>query len=196
MDKSILTQHIARHRGVLDELGAACEKDFSYWVDLSARALSQGKTCFFFGNGGSASDAQHLATEFVVRFQDNRPAWPALALGTDTSMVTAIGNDLGFENLFSRQIEALGRPEDLAIGISTSGTSPNVLKGLNQAHHQKMRTILLTSQRCVTHSETIDVVLRVPSMETALIQEMHILLGHSLCEALEVQYKEKTMTST
>jgi len=158
---------------------------FSDWVEVSSLALRQGKKLLFFGNGGSAADAQHLATELTVRFKTNRKALPALALTTDTSALTAIGNDFGFENLFSRQIEALGQEGDIAIGISTSGKSPNVLKAFAEARQRGLVTVGLTGENKEALSGLADIILGVPSSITARIQEMHITLGQMYCGALE-----------
>ncbi|MBI2708047.1 MAG: D-sedoheptulose 7-phosphate isomerase [Proteobacteria bacterium] len=158
---------------------------FSEWVEVSAHALQQGKKLFFFGNGGSAADAQHLAAEFTVRMKETRRALAALALTTDTSTLTAIGNDFGFDHLFSRQIEALGQEGDVAIGISTSGKSPNVLRAFEVARQKGLITVGLTGGNSGDFPPLVDILLTVPSYTTARIQEMHITLGQILCGALE-----------
>lgn len=158
---------------------------FVQWVDASTAALQAGKKLLFFGNGGSAADSQHLATEFVVRFKTNRRALAALALTTDTSLLTAVGNDLGFEYLFSRQIEALGEPGDIAIGISTSGKSPNILQAFTAARNKGLITVGLTGQTGGDLPPLCDILLPVPSTTTSRIQEMHITLGQMLCGAIE-----------
>lgn len=158
---------------------------FAEWVEVSAYALQHGKKILFFGNGGSASDAQHLATELSVRYKTNRKALAALALTTDTSTLTAIGNDLGFENLFSRQIEALAHEGDVAIGISTSGKSSNVLNGFLEARKRGLVTIGLTGGDSGDFPGHVDIMLTVPSPVVARIQEMHIALGQMFCGALE-----------
>ena len=150
-------------------------------------ALKQRNKLILFGNGGSAADAQHIAAEFVGRFAFDRPALPALALSVNTSCVTAIGNDYGFELVFSRQIEALGRPGDVAIGISTSGNSPNVLHGLTTAKKLGLHTVAMAG--CTGGKlklvDTVDHCICVPSNETPRIQECHILLGHIISELVE-----------
>lgn len=158
---------------------------FTEWVETAAFALQHGKKLLFFGNGGSAADAQHLATEFTVRFKNNRRALPALSLATDTSALTAIGNDLGFDYLFSRQIEALGCEGDMAIGISTSGKSPNVLRAFEEARKQKLITIALTGESGGDLNGKVDILLKVPSGTVSRIQEMHITLGQMFIGALE-----------
>ncbi len=150
-----------------------------------AEALRRGNKLLFLGNGGSAADAQHLAAEFVNRFLIDRPALAAIALTTDTSTLTAIGNDAGFDAVFARQIEALGRPGDLVIAISTSGNSPNVLRAVETAKQLGLGTIGFaggTGGRLVGLADTVFVV---PSAETPRIQETHITLGHALCGLVE-----------
>lgn len=173
------------HRAVAEKTFATLQADFAGWLDACTESLGSGGKLLFFGNGGSAADAQHIATELTVRFVKDRAPLPALALTTDTSTLTAIGNDFGFEHLFSRQIDALGQTGDVAIGISTSGNSPNVLKGLEAARTKKLVTIGLTGRDGGKMRGLCDILLIVPSDETARIQEMHITLGHMLCGALE-----------
>ncbi len=141
----------------------------------------------FFGNGGSAADAQHLATELIVRYGADRSPIAALALSTDTSALTAIGNDLGFAALFARQIEALCRPGDMCIGISTSGESDNVLAGLAAARAKGCIAAGLSGRDGGRMVGLADPLLIVPAQATARIQEMHITLGHMLCAALEIE---------
>ncbi len=153
--------------------------------EILVDALNQGNKVLLFGNGGSAADAQHIAAEFVGRFAFNRPALPALALSVNASSLTAIGNDYGFDVVFSRQIEALGRPGDVAIGISTSGNSPNVLKGMSAAKRITLQTIALTGCTGGELKNAADHCICVPSTDTARIQECHILIGHILSELVE-----------
>ena len=141
----------------------------------------------FFGNGGSAADAQHLAAELTIRYKKNRPAIAALALTTDTSALTAAGNDLGFEMVFARQLEALGRPGDVAIAISTSGKSANVIAGLRQARAMGLVTVAFGGKGGGDMAGLADHLLAVPSAVTARVQEMHITLGQMLCAALEIE---------
>lgn len=165
----------------------ALERPFARLVEVAVEAVRCGGKILFFGNGGSAADAQHLATELTVRYVTDRTPIAALALTTDTSALTAIGNDLGFEQLFARQIRALGRPGDLAIGISTSGKSPNVLAGLKVAKDLGLGAAALTGNDGGALQGLADPLLIVPSATTARIQEMHITLGQMLCGALERQ---------
>ncbi len=159
--------------------------EFRRLVAAAVKSLSNGGKLLFFGNGGSAADAQHLATELTVRYVRNRKAIPAIALTTDSSALTAIGNDLGFDLLFARQIEALGRPGDLAIGITTSGASSNVNKALETARRMGLTAAALTGKGGGVTKEIADPCLIVPSNTTARIQEMHIMLGQMLCGAIE-----------
>jgi len=151
------------------------------WIDC---ARGGGKILFF-GNGGSASQAQHLATELVVRYRDDRPAIAAVALTADTCVLTAGGNDMGFEKIFSRQIEALGRPGDLAFGLSTSGKSPNVNNALRLAVGRGLATAGMTGRDGGEMVRIAPNLIIVPSSNTARIQEMHLTLGHMLCLGLE-----------
>jgi D-sedoheptulose 7-phosphate isomerase len=151
------------------------------------KAVRGGGKILFFGNGGSAADAQHLATELTVRYKSNRKAIAAIALTTDTSALTAIGNDLGFDELFARQIEALGRPGDVAIAISTSGKSANIIRGLKQAKAMGLVAAALGGKGGGDMLGIADPLLIVPSDTTARIQEMHITLGQMLCGALEIE---------
>lgn len=154
-------------------------------VEQLVRCLKQGGKVLIFGNGGSAADAQHFAAELVGRFEQEREALAAVALTTDTSILTALGNDYGFDTVFARQIEALGRPQDAAVGLSTSGKSPNVLKGLDTAKRLGLFTLGLTGSFTGAFDEVCDIVLSVPSMDTPRIQESHICLIHCLCELIE-----------
>jgi D-sedoheptulose 7-phosphate isomerase len=153
--------------------------------EVLVQAFKQGNKALLFGNGGSAADAQHIAAELVGRFAFDRPALPALALSVNSSCVTAIGNDHGFDRVFSRQLEALARPGDVAIGISTSGDSPNVVKGMSTAKRMGLHTIALTGRTGGSLRESVDHCICVPSSETPRVQECHILLGHIISELVE-----------
>jgi D-sedoheptulose 7-phosphate isomerase len=150
-----------------------------------ARSIKEGRKVLLFGNGGSAADAQHIAAEFVGRFIPDRIPLPALSLATDTSALTALGNDYGFDTVFSRQVQALGNAGDIAIGISTSGNSPNVLAALDAARSKSLLTIGFTGQDGGKMNGRTDVLFRVPSRMTPRIQETHITLGHVLCELID-----------
>jgi D-sedoheptulose 7-phosphate isomerase len=154
-------------------------------AEVLTHGFRTGHKVLIFGNGGSAADAQHIAAEFVGRFVPDRPALPALSLSTDTSVLTSVGNDYGFEKVFARQIEALGQAGDSAIAISTSGNSPNVLAGIAAARNKGMYTIGLTGEGGGKMAEHVEVVFRVPTRYTPRIQETHIMIGHVLCELVD-----------
>ncbi len=178
---------LAQHKEVAAATGAELAAPFRRLVDIAVASIKADGKLLFFGNGGSAADAQHLATELTVRYVDNRTAIAAIALTTDTSALTAIGNDLGFEHLYARQIEALGRAGDVAIGISTSGRSANVKLALRQAQDMGLTAAALTGSGGGELVGLADPLLMVPSTVTARIQEMHIMLGQMLCGALEIE---------
>jgi D-sedoheptulose 7-phosphate isomerase len=184
---SFFKSEFTEHQEVARRTEAALESAFTDLVSACVTSVGGGGKLLFFGNGGSAADAQHLATELTVRYKRNRAAIAALALTTDTSALTAAGNDLGFEQVFARQIEALGREGDVAIAISTSGKSPNVLAALRQARTQGLVTAALSGKGGGDLAGLADHLLVVPSETTARIQEMHILLGQMLCGALEIE---------
>ena len=153
--------------------------------DLMTETVHRGNRVIFAGNGGSAADAQHLAAEFVSRFEFDRPGLPSLSLATDTSMITAIGNDYGYEKLFRRQLEAQSKPGDMFVGITTSGSSKNVLEAFRACTGLGVTSVAL----CGSGGDLeplVDHVLRVPSSHTPRIQECHILLGHMLCAQVEL----------
>jgi D-sedoheptulose 7-phosphate isomerase len=154
-------------------------------ADLMTDAFRQGGKAIFFGNGGSAADAQHLAGELESRFRFDRPPLPALALHANTSTLTAIGNDMGYDEVFARLLRAHARPEDVAVAISTSGTSPNVLAAAAVRAEVPFRLIALVGQNGAPLGAHADVVLAVPSQVTPRVQEAHILIGHILCELVE-----------
>jgi D-sedoheptulose 7-phosphate isomerase len=148
-------------------------------------AVRNGNKLLFAGNGGSAADAQHMAAEYVSRFKFDRPGLAAIALTTDSSILTAIGNDYGYENVFFRQVEALGRDGDLLFLSSTSGRSPNVLRAISAARRIGVTTVLLTGEGYAPVADAPDIVIVVPSVVTARIQEMHLAIGHTICEIVE-----------
>lgn len=154
-------------------------------ADECVAALQRGNKILFAGNGGSAADSQHLAAELVSRLRYNRPGLASLALTTDTSALTAIGNDYAFENIFSRQVESIGQSGDVLIGISTSGKSPNILKAFEAAHAKSIKTIGFTGAQAPLMAERCDIVLNIPHRETPKIQECHIMFGHIICAIIE-----------
>jgi D-sedoheptulose 7-phosphate isomerase len=183
-----LDAEIAEHAAVAARTHTAVAGDFARVVDVCAGALRSGHKLVLFGNGGAAAAAQHIATELVVRFNaesGHRRPMAAIALTTDTSALTAIGNDFGFDELFARQVNALCRAGDVAVGISTSGNSENVLRGLKAAKAIGAVTVGFAGEGGGRLAECVDHRLFVPSRVTARVQEMHVLLGHALCALLE-----------
>jgi len=162
-------------------------RPFAALVAETVAVFRAGGKLLLFGNGGSAADAHNIATEFAVRYKKDRAALPALGLTTDGGVMSAIGNDLGFDRLFARQIEALGKPGDLAVGISTSGRSANVLEGLKTARAMGIKTACLGGKDGGAMPALCDISIIVPSDTTARIQEMHITLGQMLCGAVEIE---------
>ena len=183
--KAFYRAELDEHEVVLRATVAQCEAPFLRLVEVAVTALEGGGKLLFFGNGGSAGDAQHLATELTVRYVRDRAPIAAIALTTDTSALTAIGNDLGYDQVFARQLQALGRAGDLAIGISTSGKSRNVIRALEVARELGLGAAALTGNDGGSLPGLADPLVIVPSRTTARIQEMHITLGQMLCGALE-----------
>lgn len=173
------------HENLLAAVRSSCAAPLDRLAKRCADALLSGGRILFFGNGGSAADAQHLAAELTVRFVSERRALAGLALTTDTSALTACANDFGFESVFSRQIEAFGRPGDVALGLSTSGNSPNVIRALETARKMEMTAAAFTGGTGGKLKNIADPLLLIPSRTTARIQEMHNLLGHILCAEIE-----------
>lgn len=156
-------------------------------VELIVDAFHEGNKVMLFGNGGSAADAQHIAAEFVNRFMIERPPLPAMALTTDTSVITSIGNDYKFDDIFLKQIKALGKEGDIAWGISTSGNSPNVLKALKEAKKMGLKTIGMTGKDGGKMAKMVDFLLNVESDSTPRIQETHITAAHVICELIDIK---------
>jgi D-sedoheptulose 7-phosphate isomerase len=157
-------------------------------IELLASSLSEGHRLLICGNGGSAADAQHLAAELIGRFERERPALPAIALTTDSSILTALSNDYRFDEVFARQVRGLGGPGDLLLAISTSGNSVNILRAIEAAHEREMGVIALTGQgggRIATQLRESDLLLAVPHTRTARIQEVHLLILHCLCDGVD-----------
>lgn len=160
-------------------------------IEVLTAALKAGNKIMIFGNGGSAADAQHIAAEFVNRFIIERPPLPAISLTTDTSVITSIGNDYDFSEIFAKQIRALGQQGDVAWGISTSGNSPNVLKGLELAKKMGLVTLAFTGKDGGAIAQVADLSLNVASNSTARIQETHITAGHAICELVDIKLFQK-----
>ncbi len=154
-------------------------------INLFRNAFQNGNKIIFAGNGGSAADAQHLAAEFVSRFEFDRPGLPALSLSTDTSMITAIGNDYGYIKLFERQLQAQAKPGDIFVGITTSGRSKNIIAAFNVCAELGVQSVAFSGAAGVVGSSP-DYILRVPSLHTPRIQECHILIGHMICAQVEL----------
>ena len=180
-------RELDEHTAVLEAVKATCKEPYAHMLAGWVAAIKDGNKIVFFGNGGSAGDAQHLATELAVRFKEDRAPIAALALTTDTSALTAIGNDYGFDHLFERQIRAIGQPGDIAVGISTSGRSNNVNRALVAAREVGMVPMGLSGRDGGEMLALCDAIVTVPSNTTARIQEMHITLGQMLCGALEIE---------
>jgi D-sedoheptulose 7-phosphate isomerase len=160
-------------------------------IDVLTAALKLGNKILLFGNGGSAADAQHIAAEFINRFLIERPPLPAIALTTDTSVITSIGNDYDFSEIFSKQIRAIGQPGDVAWGISTSGNSANVMKGLEMAKKMGLVTVAFTGKDGGNIAKIVDFSVNVSSSNTARIQETHITAGHAICELVDMKLFQK-----
>jgi D-sedoheptulose 7-phosphate isomerase len=182
---SFLRAEAQEHRDAFESLMRVLDRPFVQMLSQWESCVRAGGKILLFGNGGSASDAQHIAAELVIRYHTDRAAIASIALTTDTSALTAGANDLGFEAIFSRQVEALGRAGDVAVGISTSGKSRNVINGLREARSRGMHTSGLIGADGGEMRALCDCAIIVPSSITARIQEMHIFIGHLLCKALE-----------
>ena len=180
-----VSSEFAEHAAVQQATPDVVSADLLRLVELCAASVEAGGKILFFGNGGSAGDAQHLATELAVRYQRDRAPIAAIALTTDSSALTAIGNDMGFDQLFARQVQAIGRPGDVAIGITTSGRSTNVANGLIAARDCGLHAAAFSGGAGGALPGLADPLILVPSTTTARIQEMHITIGQILCGALE-----------
>jgi D-sedoheptulose 7-phosphate isomerase len=185
MTTRILQANIESSIEVHSRLIAECLPAMAAGAEALVAAYRTGHKALFFGNGGSAADAQHLAAEFVGRYLRERQPMPALALNANTSAVTAIGNDYGYDQVFARQLQALGAPGDVVVAISTSGNSASVIEAIKQARRLGLLTIGLTGGSGGKMRDLVDVLIAVPSEQTPRIQECHILIGHSLCDAVE-----------
>ncbi len=182
---ALFNSELEEHAAVLGATRDALAAPFARLCEAAQKAVSGGNKLMFFGNGGSAADAQHLATELVVRYKINRTPLAAIALTTDSSLLTAGANDFGYDTVFECQVRALGRPGDVAIGISTSGNSENVIRALTAAREIGVVPAALTGGDGGRLGGLADPLLIVPSSVTARIQEMHITLGHMLCDVVE-----------
>jgi phosphoheptose isomerase len=184
---ALIREHLLRSAAVKQSLAEQCSREISDAASLIAEALESGGKILLCGNGGSAADCQHIAAEFASVLSKDflRPPMAAIALTTDTSFLTANANDFGFEGIFARQIEALGRRRDVLVAISTSGNSPNVIRAVSRARELGLQTIVLTGSREGQLAHMADVAIKVPSENTSHIQESHIAIGHAICAVVE-----------
>ena len=180
-----ISEHFSEHLKLIAELPALCSGSINIAGMQIAESLTNGGTLLWCGNGGSAADSQHLAAEFVGRFKKDRKALRSVALTTDTSVLTCIANDYNYEDIFSRQLEALARKGDILVVISTSGNSENVLRALKTAKELGVKTIALLGKDGGLAEAHADLAIVIPSDSTARIQEAHILIGHILCDLIE-----------
>ncbi|WP_455223486.1 D-sedoheptulose-7-phosphate isomerase [Kaarinaea lacus] len=179
----LVKQQMLENAAILQSIEDACSRCIA--------ALKAGNKIILAGNGGSAADAQHIAAELVGRFETERPGLPAITLTTNSSTVTAVANDFNYDNIFRRQIQALGQPGDVFIGISTSGNSPNVIAAIEQCKSQEITVIGLTGETGGKMREICDLCVQVPSRNTARIQESHITIGHILCSQIDSAFTPK-----
>lgn len=191
MTQEKISKQLKESAHVMEEMALQLCGKVESAVNLIIDAMEQGGKLVLFGNGGSAADAQHIAAEIVGRFKSQRPGLPALALTTNTSIITAVANDFGYQTIFARQVEALGRPEDVFIGISTSGNSPNVLLALQIAKGMGGTTIAFTGAKKGKLDKVADLSIKIPSHDTPRIQEGHITIGHIICGLVEEAIMEK-----
>lgn len=180
-----IIEQLENRKNVLEKL-KYLEKDILKAADIILNALKNNNKILFCANGGSASQSSHLACEFTVKFKNKRKSLPALSLTSDNSVITAIGNDFSFDDIFKRQVEGLGNSNDVLVALSTSGKSNNVLEALKQAKNQNLKTIFLTGENKIDID--CDCTISIPSGETAEIQEMHLLIGHLICEIIEENF--------
>jgi D-sedoheptulose 7-phosphate isomerase len=190
MDKSkFIKESLNESANLKRQILESCDQDILRAVDLLVNAFKNGKKLLLVGNGGSAADCQHIATELMIRLSHHikRPALPAIALTTDTSNLTAGGNDIGYENVFARNVEGLGNEGDILWAISTSGNSPNIIKAIEMAKIKKMFVLGLTGLTGGKMNNLCDVLIKVPSENTQRIQEGHLTIEHIICELVELE---------
>ena len=191
--KDPIATHLALSREALERTAqdAGLLKTAGEIADVITGALRAGNKLLIVGNGGSAADAQHIAAEIIGRYKQDRPAYAAIALTTDTSALTAIGNDYGFEQVFARQLEGLGRPGDVLLALSTSGRSPNILAALRSARQRGLITIGFTGTKGTALAASCDHLLVAPSDDTAVVQQIHLTLAHGICGLIEQELAGK-----
>ena len=183
--KNTILKELNAHKETTEKVINSLQNDIELACKLVVDTIKSGNKILLFGNGGSAADAQHIAAEFTGRYKTERKALPAIALTTDTSAITAIANDYGYDRVFDRQVKALANKGDLLIGISTSGNSTNVLRGFEIGKELGCKTIGLTGKNGGKFSVSCNLNIVVPSNDTARIQEMHILIGHIICQVID-----------
>ena len=187
--ENLIKQHINNHSKIINNNF----EDISFCIKKIAieikKTLKKKKTIFFAGNGGSAADCEHLAGELVGRYKKNRKPYNAISLTTDTSVITCIANDFGYEKIFERQLESIGNKKDILIAISTSGKSKNILNAIEVAKKKELKIIFLTSNLFKKNITKCDIVIKSPAYRVDRIQEMHIAIGHIICEMIEKNFK-------
>lgn len=188
--KELVISNLRESADVKLQMAKESLDDIVQVADIVQRTLKSGKKLLIFGNGGSAADCQHIASEFINRFIIERKALPAIALTTDSSIITSIANDSSYKDIFSRQIEALGHKGDIALGITTSGKSANVLKAFEIAKSMELKTIALSGNNISKLKKNADYIIKVPSSSTQRIQETHITVAHIICELVERSFED------
>ncbi len=188
MNIELVENAFIQHETAFRETSLRLKEAILEGCQMVLETIAGGNTVFFCGNGGSAADAQHLAAEFTGRYSKEREGLPAIALTTDTSALTAIGNDYGYDKVFARQLEALGKKDDLLIAISTSGNSSSVIEAIKKAKDRKLKVLGLSGKGGGAMMNLCDHNIVIPSATTANIQEMHIMIGHIFCAALDASY--------
>ena len=176
---------VFEHKKIIENFDEDFFKSITTAIDIFKKTLINNSTIYLCGNGGSAADCQHLAAELVGRFKKNRPPYKAISLATDNSVLTCIANDFNFEDIFARQIEALGQKNDLLVSISTSGESKNILNAIKKANKMGLNTLSIIGNKSCEARNISNYLIKVPSSSTARIQEVHILIIHIICEMLE-----------
>jgi D-sedoheptulose 7-phosphate isomerase len=183
--KDVVYSELQAHKETIERVMATLQSDIEQACHMAVKAIQDGKKIILFGNGGSASDAQHIAGELTGRYKKERRGLPAISINTDTSALTAIGNDYAYDRIFERQVEALAQPGDLLVGISTTGNSENVVKALIRGKQLGCATLGLSGKGGGKMNGKCDLNIVVPSNDTPRIQEMHILIGHTICQVID-----------
>ncbi|MBK8946209.1 MAG: D-sedoheptulose 7-phosphate isomerase [Ignavibacteriae bacterium] len=187
--KKIIEHELLSHKIVIEEVIELLKPDIEKACEMVLNVLDSKNKIILMGNGGSAADAQHIAAEFTGRYKVERKGLPAIAITTDTSALTAIGNDYGYQHVFERQVEALAQPGDLVIGISSTGNSENVVNAFSKAKEMNCKTLGLSGKGGGKFNIKCDLNIVVPSNDTPRVQEMHILIGHIMCQVVDEHYK-------